>query len=129
VLIVRGPDGRELLAETLRARGATVDYLSVYERNTAAVSDSALTEVTNLLKHGKISWVVVMSIQTLSALLEILPSELHIKLLDVWLVTPANRVIQTALKLLPGVRAILAATPQPAGIVDAIVQCREDRTD
>jgi len=32
VLIMRGEDGRELLAERLRERGATVDYLPLYRR-------------------------------------------------------------------------------------------------
>lgn len=32
VLIVRGQDGRQLLAETLKKRGAETDYLDVYQR-------------------------------------------------------------------------------------------------
>ncbi|WP_234407588.1 uroporphyrinogen-III synthase [Pseudomonas bohemica] len=33
VLIMRGEDGRQLLAEHLRARGVSVDYLALYRRN------------------------------------------------------------------------------------------------
>lgn len=33
LLIIRGEDGRELLAERLRELGASVDYLSLYRRN------------------------------------------------------------------------------------------------
>jgi len=33
VLIMRGEDGRELLAERLRERGVVVDYLALYRRN------------------------------------------------------------------------------------------------
>ena len=39
VLIVRGRGGRELLAETLRARGAVVDYLETYGREPVKYND------------------------------------------------------------------------------------------
>jgi len=45
VLIVRGEGGRELLSETLVARGARVEYLSCYLRRCPAVDPAPLLEL------------------------------------------------------------------------------------
>ena len=42
VLILRGVSGRELLAETLRQRGAVVDYLELYERKVPEITGLGL---------------------------------------------------------------------------------------
>jgi uroporphyrinogen-III synthase len=42
VLIVRGEGGREVLADTLRARGASVDYLQLYRRRLPAYASGTL---------------------------------------------------------------------------------------
>jgi uroporphyrinogen-III synthase len=55
VLILRGNGGRELLADTLRERGAEVDYAEVYRRLVPARS------AANLLK-GWDNWVDVVTI-------------------------------------------------------------------
>lgn len=44
VLIMRGEDGRELLAEGLRARGVKVDYLPLYRRALPQYAPGALSE-------------------------------------------------------------------------------------
>ena len=44
VLIMRGEDGRELLAERLRAQGVRVDYLPLYRRNLPQYPAFALSE-------------------------------------------------------------------------------------
>lgn len=42
IMIVRGDGGRELLADTLRSRGAQVDYLACYKRRPAVFDGNAL---------------------------------------------------------------------------------------
>nr|WP_218576107.1 uroporphyrinogen-III synthase [Pseudomonas sp. SLFW] len=44
VLIMRGEDGRELLAERLRERGVSVDYLPLYRRNLPQYPASVLPQ-------------------------------------------------------------------------------------
>lgn len=121
VRIIRGGDGRELLAETLRERGATVDYLSVYERLRPSTTPDSLAEVELAWREGKINAVIVMSIETLSNLIALLP-EWCVQQLDIVpLVTPAARVIKEALDRYPASSPILASGPQAANMVDAII--------
>ena len=128
VLIVRGNHGRELLADTLRSRGATVNYLAVYERVSAAIDDQAIAQLESSWQNGDIEYVIAMSVDSLTSLLNILPAGCRSLLQKSWLVTPSKRVIQTALELLPGVRSVLAGGPQNAAMVDAIIRSRHQST-
>jgi uroporphyrinogen-III synthase len=122
ITIVRGSSGRELLAETLTERGATVRYLATYQRKTAAVDPEALRKVGAIWREGFINTVVVMSVDSLTSLLKILPPDCHDLLRKSRLVTPSKRVIQTAAEVLPGVETVLADGPLAENLIKAINQ-------
>jgi uroporphyrinogen-III synthase len=69
VLIVRGETGRELLAETLVARGATIHYLEVYRRCLPAYDDKRITEAMQA------DWVLVTSVAGLENLCQIVNND------------------------------------------------------
>ena len=121
VRIIRGSKGRELLAETLRERGASVEYLTVYERKLPTVSPDLLAEVEMAWRDGKIKAITVMSIATLDNLSTLLPEWCASQLENMPLVTPAARVIKEALNRYPESTPILASGPQAAAMVDAII--------
>ena len=127
IRIIRGLGGRGLLAESLRGRGATVDYLPVYERKLPECSPELLSEVETAWRGGNIHAITVMSVQTLKNLLEILPAGCRQRIENVPLVTPAARVIKEALDLCPVARTLLASGPQAADMVAAIIESQ--RTD
>jgi uroporphyrinogen-III synthase len=121
IRIIRGDGGRELLADTLRERGATVDYLSVYERVLPACSPELLGEVESTWRDGGLHAITVMSVRTLKNLIELLPDWCKQRIDNVPLVTPAARVIKEALNYYPLSKPFLASGPQADDMVDAII--------
>lgn len=121
VTIVRGESGRELIAETLRTRGAEVHYLSVYRRVPHAFTRRESDEIERAWLGGSIHAVVVMSVAAFDALIESLPSSCVGELGKARLVAPSARVIKTIGERLPDARCILAPGPQAADIVNALI--------
>lgn len=111
IRIVRGNGGRELLADTLRERGASVDYLQVYTRRVPDYSDDEIAALAQRWRDGDIDIVTVMSVESLHNLLALLPQSCQRLLAETPLVTPAARVIKEAIDRLPGCPATLAAGP------------------
>ena len=66
-MIFRGDGGRELLGDTLRARGATVDYVECYRRARPAADAGPLVRA---LERGEIDAVVVSSSEGLRNLFD-----------------------------------------------------------
>lgn len=122
IRIIRGNDGRKTLAKTLRARGASVEYLSTYDRRHPVYPTSELTKLEKRWRDGKIDAVVVMSVQSLHNLLSLLPKWCRQNLSKTLLVTPAARVLKEALNQLPGCHPVLAAGPQTNEIANCLVE-------
>lgn len=123
IRIIRGDGGREHLADTLRDRGATVEYLPVYTRRAPEYGASELDQLEKSWRSGAVDIVTVMSVETLTNLVAILPEWCRTQFVQTPLVTPAARVIKEALDLLPGIPATLARGPQAFDMVRAIVDC------
>lgn len=122
ILIVRGQSGRELLAQTLRERGAKVDYLCVYNRIRHEPTLADLENLETALSQGRIGFVTAMSAETLENLVQILPPQSLRLLRKSTLVAPSTRVIQTASELIPGIATVLAPGPQASTMVNALME-------
>ncbi len=121
VRIVRGGEGRELLAKSLERRGAGVEYLSVYERRLPAVEPRDIDALAAALLAGEIAAVVVMSVQSLENLLRLLPESARDTLRGTVLVTPSERVIKVLVKRHRGWRATLARGPQASDMLAGLI--------
>jgi uroporphyrinogen-III synthase len=129
VRIIRGSDGREMLADTLRERGAIVNYLSVYERKLPDTDQATLAEVETAWRDGRIHVITAMSVQTLRNLAVLLPTWCRDQLGSIPLVTPAARVIKEAEDRYPSCRPVLAAGTEAANMVDAIVTACQSESE
>ncbi|WP_394753365.1 uroporphyrinogen-III synthase [Crenothrix sp.] len=95
-LIVRGSGGREDLASSLRARGAKVNYLEVYNRIIPRVDNSY---VLALLTTNTLDVVTATSVEILQNLVVIIGAEAHQQLLKVPLVVMSERIRCVAVEM------------------------------
>jgi uroporphyrinogen-III synthase len=116
VLILRGEGGRELIADTLRARGANVDYAECYRRVCPATDPAPL--VAALAAH-RIHAVTVFSSETLDNLLRFCDSAAP-ALRALPLFVPHRRIAEHA-KALQFILPI-ATAPGESGVVAGLVE-------
>jgi uroporphyrinogen-III synthase len=125
IVIVRGQSGRELLADTLRERGANVQYLGVYNRIPHEPTLADLEDLEFALDQGRIAYVIVMSVETLDCLAQIIPARSLSLLRHTTLVAPSTRVLQRASELIPGIATELAPGPQAPAMVNTLIGLRQ----
>ena len=113
-LIFRGNGGRELLAETLRKRGAEVDAVTCYRRS--APADGSLFR--SLLRDGRLDALTVSSSEGLRNLLALLDVEARRRLETIPVFVPHRRIAEVALEL--GLRRVVLTGPVDAGIIEGL---------
>lgn len=124
IAIIKGVDGRELLAHELAARGAQVHAVEVYRRERAKPAPAELAAVTAAISAGELNVVTATSLELASALLDLSPPPLRSALASIhWLVAGA-RVAAGLERLGLGARRIVADSALDQSLVEALLRWR-----
>jgi uroporphyrinogen-III synthase len=115
VVIFRGDGGRELLGDTLRSRGATVDYVECYRR---ARPDADASPLVRALERGEIDAVAVSSSEGLRNLFEMVGDAGRALLRRTPLFAPHARIADGARAL--GCEQVVETASGDAGLVAAL---------
>lgn len=121
VIIFRGNGGRELLADTLRARGAKVEYCECYRR---AIPSTDPGELIKAWRSGNIDIVTITSTQALRNLRTMLGNHADELLANTPLVVISSRIAETARQ--DGCQTVLVSEDtSDQSIVDCIKNWRK----
>jgi uroporphyrinogen-III synthase len=108
IAIFRGEDGRELLGDTLKARGAQVEYVACYRRTKPR---SSIEELLN----AKADALVITSSEALNNLWEMASAPEREQLSAVTLFVPHQRIAEAARNL--GWHTVIQTTNGDAGLL------------
>ena len=116
VLVVRGVGGRELLADTLLARGARVDYAECYERGTPSTPPAVLLDAW---RDGVLHAVTITSSEALRNLHALLDPDgrAHLAATPLFVTHPRMRETANAL----GLHDVVMAEAGDEGLYAALV--------
>ena len=115
IAIFRGDGGRELLADTLRERGATVDCVTCYRR---LGPDSGTASLLAAWRAGRLDALAVSSSEGLRHLHDLLDDEGRRYLAATPLFVPHARIADSARAL--GLRQVVLTAPADDGILAAL---------
>ncbi|WP_018078415.1 uroporphyrinogen-III synthase [Thiobacillus denitrificans] len=121
VVIVRGVGGRALLADTLRARGAQVDFLECYRRLRPQADAAALLACW---QTGGIDAVTVASAETLHNLAALLGAPGTPLLRHTPLFAPHEKIAEAARRF--GIADVIATPGGDAGLVEGLINWFRD---
>ena len=114
VLIFRGNGGRELLADTLRERGAEVDEVSCYQRS--APADAAPLQA--LWRSGQLDALTISSSEGLRNLVDLLDAPARSLLRSTPMFVPHQRIAELAQAL--AMQRVILTGAADAGIIAAL---------
>jgi len=116
VVIFRGDGGRELLGETLSARGASVDYVSCYRRG---IPEGDAAPLLALWARGELDALTVTSSEGLRNLCALLDGAGRESLARTPLFVPHDRIAAEAGRL--GLATVIATPPGDEGLIEGLV--------
>lgn len=116
VVIIRGENGRETLAETLKKRGANVVYQNVYKRK---IPEIDCTQISQLILQKQLNFITITSGEAIQNLVTMLPETQHDLLKKIPLIVVSER-IQTIAKNLGFETIALAQMPSDDAILKTI---------
>ena len=116
VVIFRGLGGRELLGDTLRERGASVEYAECYRRVRPNTDAEGLLSAW---RRGEVHAVTVTSREALENLVDMLGARGHRYLFETPLFVPHARIAEAARAL--GITEIVVTEPGDEGLVTAVI--------
>lgn len=117
-LIVRGQGGRELIADTLKQRGAEVGYAEVYQRVAPSGHPSSLIRAW---RDGEINAVVLSSAEALDNLVNLLGPE-HSELLERTPVAVMGERLAVRARELGCERLAIAPEASDEGLCSAVIR-------
>lgn len=114
--IVRGVGGREKLAQTLRGRGAVVEYFEVYQRSRPDIDNTALVQSLN---DGSLQAITITSGEALQNLLAMLDETSAARLRQLPVVVVSERIAQLA-RGMGFSQLSVSAKPNDAAILETL---------
>ncbi|MGF1642834.1 MAG: uroporphyrinogen-III synthase [Thiotrichales bacterium] len=119
ILILRGGQGRDLLAETFARRGAVVTLLDVYRRMRPETLDATVSEA---LAAGRIDLLTITSAEGLRNLFAMTPEFARSALLATPVLVGSARMVETCLELGFKIPAFVADNPSDDSMFGALIQ-------
>lgn len=120
ILILRGNGGRELLSEQAQQRGANVEIVECYRRESIVYNS---TEQTSLCKRAGVQTIVATSAEILTQLVDFIPQNEHNWLKSCQLITVSERISHLA-QALGWQNVIVSPRADNQTLLQTLLQCR-----
>jgi uroporphyrinogen-III synthase len=120
ILILRGNGGRELLSEQAQQRGANVEIVECYRRESIVYNS---TDQTSLCKRAGVQTIVATSAEILTQLVDFVPQNEHNWLKSCQLITVSERISHLA-QALGWQNVIVSPRADNQTLLQTLLQCR-----